>query len=118
MKDLPNGMNNAQLDSALETLTAPPPSDILRTRVCAMAPQPERRFLSARYQAAAALVIAIATAAVVHVTVTGPAAVPVPVAAASEPADEIMAPDLALVDGPTAPESPETPFSVAGLPLE
>ena len=117
MKDFSKGMSEAQFDAALDLLNAPPPSDNLRDRVCAMAPTPQRTVLSARYQAAAALVVAVATAVLLHVTEPEPNTAAAPAVAASEPADEIMTPDLALVDGPAAQDG-EPPISIAGLPME
>ena len=109
------GLSDAQLDAALDRLAAPPPSDTLVRRVRTMAPVAPRTPWSTRYAAAAALVLVVGAAALLHL-VAGP--LPAAVHIASDPADEIMAPDIALVDSPAAAPAQQEPFSVAGMPLE
>lgn len=106
-------ISEAELDSSLDRLEAPVPSDILRRRVVAMTPQPAYRPMLQRFAAAAVLALSIAAAATLQTA--GP--VGTTVAIAPGPGVEISAGDIALVDGPDRTERPE-PYSIAGLPIE
>lgn len=114
-------MNDRQLDAALDALQPPVPSDTLVRRVHAMAPAPQKVFMTPRRAAAAALVMALGAATMLHMAHSGNVAsvattvAPSPIAAVTDPAGEIPISDLALGDETRAPA--ET-FSIAGMPLE
>ena len=117
MSTKPDQMNDTQLDAALDRLHAPVPSDLLVARVRAMAPRPERVFMTPRRAAAAMLVAALGAATILQMAVI-PHHHAASVAAIADPAGEISLPDLVQEEDESSTALPTEPFSVAGVPLE
>lgn len=108
-------LTDTELDSALDTLMAPAPSDILVRRVQAMAPHPAVSVRRRRYGAAiaAVLVIAIAGAITVEIMTSSNH----PMGHMLGPSSDITTQDIDLVD-PVVPMRRTDNVSVAALPLE
>ena len=123
MSKITSALDDAQLDAALDRLSAPVPSDTLTQRVRSMTPKPDRAVFTPRRTAAAVLAVAVAAAIVLNANMppTGPSVAtlePVPIAAIDDPAGQIPLPDLELT-GEGAPNAiPTEPFPVTGIPLE
>ena len=123
MSKISPALDDAQLNAALDRLSAPVPSDTLTQRVRGMTPKPGRAVFTPRRTAAAALVVAVGVAMVLNTTMppTAPSVATlerVPVAAIADAAGEILLPDLALTGEGAQNAAPTEPFSVAGIPLE
>lgn len=107
-------LSETELDSALDCLMAPAPSDIVVRRVEAMAPPPPAAF-HRRYRAAIAAVLVLAVAGAITVEVMLSANHPL--GQNFGPAGDIATQDLNLVD-PLVPSTRTDRVSVASLPLE